>query len=688
LKVFIAIACGLAMLLPPPVLADDGAVISEIVVTSQRRPQSRLGHAGNIDQLDAATLQRMQHHHISELLHRVPGAWIVRGSGQEHQTALRSPVLGGGGGCGAVLILEDGIPVRPASFCNINQLIEVNAEQARSVEVVRGPGNALFGSNALHGIINVIMPNPGEAGLASASVELGSNDFVRARASLPFAEDSPWLASLVLAEDGGFRDDSGYQQGKLHVRRRWLSADSDFTLALSATSLRQDTAGFIVGQNAYEDTDLRRTNPNPDAFRDANSLRLYGLWNRKLGKTNLDVRPYLRQSTMEFMHHGLPGQPIEENGQVSAGVITAASFIGPRNQTTLGFDIEWSDMDLEQTQLVAATGSPVQRETRPVGKHYDYSVVSLGIAPFVQSEHKVSDRVTVSGGVRFEYAHYDYRNHMLSGNTRDDGTPCGFSGCLYTRPDDRTDDFSNVAPNLAANVQLNATSSVFISLGRGFRAPQSLELYRLQNGQQVADLKSEQIDSYELGLRLSSERIASELVAFYMKKKDSVFRDAQGFNVNGARSEHRGVEARVDWQLSDTWRLNTNVAYARHTYDFDLVGRGESFVKGNDIDTAPRWLGSAELLFDPADEIQLGLQLTGVGSYYLEPGNRFRYSGHTLAHVRAARQFSPQWRAILRVNNLFDEYTADRADYAARDYRYLPGRGREAFIEFRYTPDL
>jgi hypothetical protein len=92
LKVFIAIACGLAMLLPPPVLADDGAVISEIVVTSQRRPQSRLGHAGNIDQLDAATLQRMQHHHISELLHRVPGAWIVRGSGQEHQTALRSPV--------------------------------------------------------------------------------------------------------------------------------------------------------------------------------------------------------------------------------------------------------------------------------------------------------------------------------------------------------------------------------------------------------------------------------------------------------------------------------------------------------------------------------------------------------------------------------------------------------------------
>jgi outer membrane receptor protein involved in Fe transport len=347
-------------------------------------------------------------------------------------------------------------------------------------------------------------------------------------------------------------------------------------------------------------------------------------------------------------------------------------------------------MNLEQTQFFPATGSPVQRETRPVGKHYDYSVVSLSVAPFVQFEYKVSDRVTVSGGARFEYAHYDYRNHMLSGNTRDDGTACGFGGCLYTRPDDQTDDFSNVAPNLAANFQLNPTSSVFVSLGRGYRAPQSLELYRLQNGQQVADIQSEQIDNYEFGLRMSSERVDSDLVAFYMKKKDSVFRDAQGFNVSGARSEHRGVEARIDWQLNAAWRLNTNVAYARHTYDFDAGGGGggENFVKGNDIDTAPRWLGSAELLFDPIDEIQLSVQLAGVGSYYLDPANQFRYTGHTLAHARAAWRFSPRWRAVLRVNNIFDEYTADRADYAARDYRYLPGRGRETFVEFRYAPNL
>jgi outer membrane receptor protein involved in Fe transport len=355
--------CGAAVLPSIPAVSAE-AVISEIVVTSQRRPQSRLEHSGNIARLDLATLQRVQHHHISELLHRVPGAWIVRGSGQEHQVSLRSPVLGGAGGCGGVLILEDGIPIRPATFCNINQLIEVNSEQARSVEVMRGPGNALFGSNALHGIMNVLMPTPGQSDAANAGVEIGSNDFFRARATLPIAPDQPWIASLVYADDGGFRDDSGYRQGKLHFKRQWLTPDNDFTVALSATDLRQDSAGFIVGENAYKDAALRRSNPNPEAFRDAASLRLYGIWSRSLNDGVLDVRPYMRWSSMEFMHHGLPGQPVEENGQVSAGVISAATFTGSRHQTVVGLDLEWSDIFLLQTQLVPGAIHTIRIQAR------------------------------------------------------------------------------------------------------------------------------------------------------------------------------------------------------------------------------------------------------------------------------------------------------------------------------------
>lgn len=667
-------------------ISDQADVISEIVVTSQRRQQPRFLHAGNIDRLDKTTVERVKHQHIHELLSRVAGVWVVRGSGQEHQTAMRSPVLGGAGSCGGFLFLEDGVPIRPAGFCNINQLIEVNGEQAQSIEVIRGPGNALFGSNALHGIVNFLMPMPGKASVPAVAFELGANNFFRLRGTLPIDQESPWLASGIYADDGGFRDDSGYRQGKLHLKRSWSLQDGEFAMGLTATNLDQETAGFVVGKDAYKDPDVRLSNPNPEAFRDAGSLRLYGIWSRNLSNATLDVRPYLRHSNMEFMHHGLPGQPVEENGHVSAGVISAATFTGSKFQTVTGIDVEWSDMFLEQAQDGPTTGSPVQRETRPEGKHYDYNVVSLSAAPFVQVEYRFNEQLSLGGGARLEYAHYDYDNRMLSGNSRDDGTQCGFGGCLYSRPADRTDSFTNVALNLSASFQLSGSTTIFTTLAQGFRAPQTLELYRLQNGQVLSDLESERIDSAELGLRTSRRTWSADATAFAMRKRDSVFRDVLGFNVNGARTRHIGIEIAIDWQMNVISYLSADISYARHTYDFNAAGRGEAFVAGNDIDTAPRWLGSVDLLVEPTSFLDLGLQLTGVGEYYLEPGNRFRYAGHVLANLRAAFQLSAQWNLVLRLNNVFDKRVADRADFAAGDYRYLPGRGREAFVEFRYSP--
>ena len=81
-------------------------------------------------------------------------SWISRGSGQESLISLRSPVLTGSGACGSFLILEDGLPIRPAGFCNVNNLFEVSTNLASKVEILKGPSSARFGGNALHGAIN------------------------------------------------------------------------------------------------------------------------------------------------------------------------------------------------------------------------------------------------------------------------------------------------------------------------------------------------------------------------------------------------------------------------------------------------------------------------------------------------------------------------------------------------------
>jgi outer membrane receptor protein involved in Fe transport len=657
---------GIALLgLSPvvPVFAADDPVLNEIVVTSHRREQPKLLHAGNIDLIDQSVLSRAQHQHIHELMSRVAGVWIVRGSGQEHQTAIRSPVLSGAGSCGGFLYLEDGIPVRPAGFCTVSQLVEVGSELASSIETIRGPGNALFGSNALHGVVNVLMPVPGASAVPHIALEAGANDFVRVRAAMPLEEQASWLATAVYADDGGFRDDSGYRQGKVHVKRGWSLSDGNIIFGLSATNLQQDSAGFIFGKDAYKDPLMNRSNPTPDAFRDVRSQRLYTIYTRSFPGFDLDVRPYLRHSDMRFMHHQVAGQPIEDNSQASAGFISALTFSEANHRTTVGFDLEWGVADVTQFQAAPAQGPLRQRETRPAGMHYDYEVASVGGALYLQSDYRIGERLSLSGGVRLEYLQYDYRNRMLNGNTRDDGTACGFEGCLYSRPADRKDDFTNLAPNIALSFSLSADTQLYASIGRGFRAPQTT-------------------------LRANRSGWSAEIALFYMHKRDSVFRDTDGFNVSGARSRHRGVELAADWQISDAWDLSANASYARHTYDFTLVtGRGENFFAGRDVDTAPRILGSMELRFTPSERVRFGVQWTTIGKYFLDAENRFQYPGHALVHFRAGIELSPGLDLNLRLNNIADEAVADRADFGAGDYRYLPGRGREIFIEIRYSPN-
>ncbi len=674
-------AVSVTALQSSPASASEDSLIDEIVVTSQRREQARLEHAGNVDRLSSEAISDVRHQHVHELFTRVPGVWLSRGSGQETLTAIRSPVLTGAGSCGAVLTLEDGVPTRPAGFCNVNQMFELNTEQATAIEIVRGPGSALYGSNALHGIINVLTPGAGSG--SEFSAEFGANDFNRVRGR--WANESV-VAAFVYADDGGFRDDSGYEQVKVHLKGYTELAGGEMTFSLSATDLAQETAGFVFGPDAYADPALNRGNVNPEAFRDASSQRLSANWRRSFDTWSLELTPFVRHSDMVFLQHFLPGQPLEENGHTSAGLLTAASFETDTRTMIVGVDVEWADVFLRETQDGPTVGSPFLVETRPEGKHYDYDVRSYSVAPYVQADFQPSERLSISAGLRAEFVRYRYDNRMLDGNTRDDGTACGFGGCLYTRPADRDDEFSNLAPSLGAVWRVDESLSVFANLASGFRAPQMTELYRLQSGQEVADLESERIDSAEIGLRLFRERFALDAAVFAMRKRDSVFRDADGFNVSGAKSRHSGAEVGLDVAFSSTWRLSLDASYGRHKYDFDRVAaRGETFSSANDVDTAPRWLASAEIRRDA--RVDLALQWTMIGPYYLDAENRFSYDGHDIVNLRGGMDLSRGLRLGLRLNNVLDEDYADRADFAFGQFRYFPGRDRELFVDLTYSFD-
>jgi iron complex outermembrane receptor protein len=660
--------------------------LEDVIVTATRTRVALSDYPGSATRIASGAVELTGATHSAELLNRVPGAMIQRGSGQESLTALRSPVLTGAGACGAVLVLEDGIPIRPVGSCNVNELFEVNIEQAAAVEILRGPGSALYGSSAVHGIVNVIPSLPDQIPAIGVALEAGNDDYRRLRIAASAGSGERGLGLVLHAtDDGGWRDASGFDEQKLNAVWTRAADGGALTFRLAASNLEQETAGFILGENSYRDPAIARSNPNPEAYRDASSLRA-SLHRR--GPDGFELRAFARSSRMDFLQHFLLGQPLEDNGQDSAGLMLSRSgWRVAGGEMMLGIDAELAASTLLQRQDGPTTdGPPDANAIRPAGRHYDYTVDSGVLAGYAQWRVELLPRWSLEAGARLETVRYEYDNRMIDGNTDEDGVACP-GDCLYSRPADRADRFTNFAPRAGLVWQPTGGVSAYLSVARGFRAPETTELYRLQRQQTVAALDSERVDAAELGMRWRGAAGAVNVAAFHMDKRDVILRDSAGFTLSGGRTRHRGIEYGADWTIAHGWSLAASGTFARHEYRFTAaVEQGEQITAGDDVDTAPRGVHALRLHHE-AGSLAGELEWLHVGGYWTNAANTARYDGHELANLRILLRPHVSWTVALRVSNLLDEAYADRADFAFGDHRYFPGRGRAWFLELGWRKD-
>jgi len=664
----------------------QGDLLETIVVTSDRQQTEIKDIASSIYSLGSETLEMIRHVHIGEVLNSVPGVVFNRGNGQESLLGIRSPVLTGAGSCGAFQTAQDGIPLRGAGFCNVNQLFEANSEQAGNIEIVRGPGSVLFGVNALHGAINVISPTlTGDAG-GDIAFDVGPNEYGRITAGYNTGSgEHAFGAYFNGASDGGYLDESGFDQQKVTLSHRYQGSDITVTSVLAATNLNQETAGYLDrGFETYKISSLKKINENPEAFRDAQSFRLHSRIEGTTENGSWMITPYIRDTDMTFLMHFLPGAPLEENGHDSIGLQTMYSAGNGALEWTVGVDFEYSDGFLKQTQAFGFGSFPT-------GKQYDYTVDAAMVSPYALLEYQSSDQDQLSLGLRYEMLEYDYDNRMIDGNTAADGSSCSASAfnptgtCRYSRPGDRTDDFDNYSLQLGWIHDFDENAQFFSNVSLAFRAPQATELYRLQQNQQVADLESEEMESFEVGYRASRGNMSYTLAAYYMQKDNVIFQDSGRNNVDNGETEHKGIELNSQFTLTDQLSLTVVASYARHTYEANVAPRGVSILlDGKDIDTAPKLTANAKLNWTINANNNMNLEWVHMDKYYMDESNTHEYEGHDLLNLRYQYDSNSNWYASARITNLLDTDYAERADVNAfSDFtgdRYFVGQPRSVYF--------
>ena len=667
---------ALALSLAAGALAEDQPpVLDELVVTTTGFGTPRASHIGNISRISGDEAEFILPVQPAEALNRLPGLAIQQGSGAEHLTAIRSPVLTAGAGAGSFLYLEDGVPMRAAGFANVNALMEAMDKVSGGIEVVRGPGSARYGSNAEHGLINFLSRPPApdaDAELTAWGGPYGRWKTIGTASRTLRGEDLTthgFRASFSAYNDDGFRANSGLDQQKARLRYDFATPDTRAVATLTAVNTNQETAGFVSGPKAYKDPALYRTNPNPEAYRDAWAVRAALRLEHDISEGRMLVlTPYARKNEMDFLMHFLPGQPIEKNEHWSAGLLSSyVADLDGGHRVILGFDSEYTDGSLNETQDNPTAGFPPNQS--PQGLHYDYTVKALVLAPYLHSEWKLSPATLLTAGLRLEYTRYDYTNYA----------PVGVFG-RYLRIPSRVDEFTDLTPKLGLLHKFNDSLAGYVNLARGTRAPQTTDLYRLQRLQLPGAAKSEELDSIEVGARGNWAGIAYETNLFYMKKRNYYFRDAAGFNVSDGKTNHAGIEVELSAPLGAGFDIAAAGTWARHTYAFDSVTPTETIRDGDDVDTAPRTFGNVRLGYNfLAGAARAELEWVHMGAYWMNAGNTVKYDGHDLFNLRMDYAATENVTLFGKLTNILDRRYADRADYSefgAGTERYFPGEDR------------
>lgn len=681
-----------AMAIADAAMADNPA-LPEVTITATREqaPLSETPSSVGIIRREAIELVRPSH--PQQLLGQIPGVAIGVTNGEGHTTAIRqgfttSPLY---------LFLEDGIPVRATGNFNHNALYELNLPSAGGVEVVRGIGSALYGSDAIGGIINVLTRMPKESRGADLSIEAGSFGWGRLLGGIDSGRlgQSALRADLNLTHSDGWRDRTAYDRQSINLR--WdYERDSRTVIKtiFGATHIDQQT-----GANSPLPLDLYLNSPTANlrspAYRIVDAVRLSSNIETDLGAGQLlSVTPYFRDNRMELngsFNFSCSGNNctgrIENTSVQSLGLMLKYRRNlddAMRTRFIAGLDLDYSPSSRAEDKITLSyTGSGAARNFTGYqvdGRIYDYKVDYQGIAPYMHLETSPSERLRLVGGLRYDHARHAIDN-QLSGN----------AGGFFQLAD-TSRSFDRLSPKLGLTYALAAGSHLFASYNQGFRTPSENQLFRSGGTNSAAanaalNLRPILADQLELGLRGANRGWSYELVAYVLNKRDDLLSQRDASNVvvqtNNGATRHKGIELGLGRALAPQWRVDVAAAFAVHRYvDWSGSGSNGAFnYSGNDVEAAPRLLSNSRLTWTPAAGTLMQLEWVRLGSYFLEASNlQGKYAGHDLFNLRASQRLDARWTLFARVTNLADKRYADSASFGSGAALYSPGLPRAGFI--------
>ncbi|HET6564377.1 MAG TPA: TonB-dependent receptor, partial [Xanthomonadales bacterium] len=604
-----------------PAFADEEPLeLDELLVSAALEPVSAADVASSVTVITREQIEQRQVKYLSELLRDVPGFAISQSGGPGTLTQVRVR----GAEANQLLVLMDGVRANDPASGDEFQFQFASTANIERIEIIRGPQSAIWGTDALAGVINIIRRKDVNEDHLAATAEYGS------------------FNSLDLAVDGGI------SRGKLR-----LSGGLSF----------MDTDGTNISRLGSEEDGADNTTANL-----AMDIDLSEAWSLQVNGLHVDAT-----SDFDDFDNFVTGLPVDANREthINRDYLKGEVRWQPVDSAWSGsFTAGWLDTDnrnfAEGAWDSATSASTLELRAR----------ASVLLGDPAAGNHRLSfaldqDEVDFSQrGIAFPWGdpNQDQSFDVTGYAAEYVGKPTdSFTWTVNGRQDDYSDFDDVFTWQLAASQQLNESLRLRASTGTGSKAPTFIERFGFYPDFFIGnpDLKPETSKGWELGMELDlldqslvlgaawfDQQLEDEIDGFVFDPATGAFSAANKTDDSG----RRGLELTLFGQWTEDFTVNASYTY---------LDAEETDSLGQQVQEArrPRHMASLNANYYFADRrgnLNLNINYNGeqLDNFFPPPfytPEQVELDGFTVVDLAGSWKLTDSWSLTARVSNLFDE---------------------------------
>lgn len=657
-KLATAIACAVftgAACVSGGVSAAEVYELNPVLVTAQRSVTKDMETPAAIEILHADDLQKTGATSVQEALKFSTGI-ITHGQGPRNisQGTMTSKAVIRGVEKGT-LVLVDGVPINQGGRYNLE---DIPVESIDRVEVVRGGGAVLYGSEANGGVINIITKgkraNMVKAGFGNYGIQNYAASFQAGKLGFTATYDHTGKIDHISAPTETTSKRSGAPRGLYYNIKRGehanFNARYDFNDDLYVThTYGRNSDHYVYKYTGIDNPDnagkeyknvIHSTEENLTALHyTKNNFSVNAFYNRRDQETKNASAKINKKFPQNFDSSSISHDKTSYLDQ-TVGINFQNRWNFHKGSFMLGYEFQRDMQD-----------KTINKGTSVTGKFYDRNVHSL------------------FGQVAYDFTHATQANL----NFRQ----------TWTEADDAGNKYDKFTPEFVLMHHLDESTMVYGKVGQSFMLPTFTQLYGGGNIVGVPDLKPEKGMHYELGAKKSIGKNAYRVALYSYKIEDFIDADTKDWpEVSYKNSDVKNTGIEIDW----TRNQNENLSY-RLGLTYSHPQKQEGKIDKHGVETKGEWHDYyGKLGFNAGIDYTRGKLTTAFHISYL--GDRTRdaspyasMKAQLFSDINFSYQANDNARFFLNIDNLFNRH--DIISTSTSSF-YNLGRNFMAGVEYKF----